>query len=120
MRCAAARPSRPDLSPWRPRPGIDGWPKTALTLRGSMTGDGGHEFGHLARFAALVELGGHLPQAARAPFCDRVFDQGAPPRRRRDLLADAHVEVGTGASHRLGCVQGVTDRAGAGEELAPA
>jgi hypothetical protein len=30
--------------------------------------DGGHEFGHLLRFAALVEHRRHLPETARAPF----------------------------------------------------
>ena len=122
---------RADLRRCSPHGGIDVWPRARPGPRNgrargaSVTGHGRDEGGYRFGFLALVEQGGHLPETARTAFGDGVRDQFAPVGdrfRRRvagDLFTHADVEVGPGAPDRVGRLQRVADRAGAGEQFAP-
>src|SRR2546427_6618058 len=99
---------------------IDAWPKAAdrTGRRGSVSCDGGHEARDLFGFLALVELRGHLPEPARAAFGYGAQDERLAPRRGRDVVADAHVEVRPDPADRLDGPERVTGCARAGEQFA--
>src|ERR1019366_7034742 len=75
-----------DLNRWAARSGIDGWPKP----RGLVAGYGRDEAGHVLRFLALVEQGGHLSEATRPSFGDRAFHEGLASGWGRDVPTDGH------------------------------
>ncbi len=95
----------------------DAAPRSAIG-RLSRPGYRSHELRDVFRFLALVQQRGHLPEAARAAFHDRVLDQRLAPRRGRDVIAHADVQVGAGAPDRLDRRQRVADGARVREQFA--
>src|SRR5271155_839635 len=92
-------------------------PTRAPIAEASVARDGGNEVCDLFGFLALVEHRRHLPKAACATFGDRVFHERPAPGGRRDVIADAHVQIRADAPDRLHRGERMTDHAGTREQF---
>src|SRR5262249_44071635 len=85
----------------------------------SVSGHLRYEVGYLFGFLADVQQRRHLAEAAGAAFLDRAQHERLAAGRRRDVLADPHVEVRADPSDRLDRRERVTDGTGAREQSPP-